>query len=171
MSRNDTDPGLRLVGHDEGTVPEDLTGVAAALDALAEQERGEAPEDLSARIFAASSGSLGPVVAGRVSDAARGAAAPSRSWTPLRAAAAVALASTVAVSLMAGRAGPSRIARSEASPANLEHYIDWWASSGDAAGTDLSATVRTLESESAALGATLSGNSTGYELWADEGAL
>jgi len=169
---NQESQDLRLV--EDGVVLNgaDVGSIHLMLDQLARAERAEAPADLSERILERSRGGLGAPVVARIrpsvgTPASRG----SRLLTPLRAAAAIAMAATVGVAILASGTSRPTVAGTARSSPPLEAYLDAWASNSRDLTGDLSARVSALDAEMAALRDDLVRSSAPYDPWSDEGAL
>ncbi len=145
------------------------SAVADMLDRLAVAERAGAPPGFADRVFESTRGELGPPVAARISPRAPARREPA--WlTPLRAAAALALAATGAASILATRTQPAPVTTARAPEAPIETYIDAWAS-GSFGLDGLSSRVSALDAEMSALREDLSKGPGSFDAWAEEGAL
>jgi len=169
QNHNNTSDELRLT--DDGLVlsDADTRQVHDLLDQLAEAERVGAPAGLADRVFEGSRAGLGPRIAARIGPEAP---APRMGLlTPLRAAAAVALAATVGVAILATGSERALVARAGPTSPPIEAYIDAWATNSYTLESDLSARVSALDAEMSALREDLTKGAPSYDPWSDEGAL
>ncbi len=164
---------LRLVADDSASGDADTLEIASGLDSLGAAERDAAPAGLNDRLFLATRDRLGPRVAARLAPSGRAGIGVSlgraRMLTPLRAAAGLALAATVGISILAGRTERAVVTAPQTTP--FEKYIDAWASNTGDIGGDLAARASALDAETSALLDNLAGGTASYDLWAEEGAL
>ena len=171
----DASTDLHLIADGNSLGDAESLAIASGLDALGEAERGAAPPGLNDRVFRATRDRLGPRVVARLAlagstDHAIG-AGRGRMLTPLRAAAGLALAATVGISILAGRTEHAVVAATNPPAIPFEKYIDAWASNSGEIGGDLAARASALDAETSALLDSLASGTASYDLWAEEGAL
>lgn len=164
---------LRFVADNGAMGDADVLEIASGLDALGTAERDAAPAGLNDRVFRATRDRLGPRVAARLPQSGSADAGPGRGrmLTPLRAAAGLALAATVGISVLAGRTERAVVTAEAPQTTPFEKYIDAWASNSGEIGADLAARASVLDAETSALLDSLASGTASYDLWAEEGAL
>lgn len=163
----------RVAGGDVVPVLEpELAALQAGLDELAAAESSSAPAGLSDRVFEASRAAI--VGASKSAVVARiGPDAPGRLWmiAPLRVAAGVALAATIALALIAGQGRHRAVVGTvEVRGAALESEVNEWLALSNGMMGDLAMQIDGLDEDAASLREQLFDGPLATDLFMDEGA-